>query len=356
MRIILIGITVLLAIVQSSCGDDESVPSLENYPWETCDPESLGLDPQALDSAFVHAKELGFVDCLLVVRYGCIAGERYYNGWKATSAHDVKSVSKSFLSALAGIAIEEGAIGGLEDSVLVYFPEYIYDGMEARKRGITIRHLLTMRMGIGDEESTFERVILSSNWIREIIRLPLVDDPGARFRYNTLQTHLLSGVLTRGASESLLAFANEFLFAPMNISIAEWTRDPQGYCFGGGEMWFTPRNMAALGFLYLNGGSLGGEQIVPAAWIDSSLAPSWSEDVPGTGPLKNYNYGFLWWLGEIGGHEIFMALGYAGQTVIVFPALDMIVVTTARTDTPAGPDQETAILEIVENDILTAVQ
>lgn len=347
---------VLLTIVQSSCGDDESAPALENYPWETCDPESLGLDPQTLDSAFVHAKELGFVDCLLVVRYGCIAGERYYNGWKATSAHDVKSVSKSFLSALAGIAIEEGAIGGPWDSVLAYFPEYIYDGMEARKHGITIRHLLTMRMGIGDEDDTFERVILSSNWIREIIRLPLVDDPGARFRYNTVQTHLLSGVLTRGAGESLLAFANEFLFGPMNISIAEWTRDPQGYCFGGGEMWFTPRNMAALGLLYLNEGSLGGDQIVPAEWIDSSLVPTWSEDVPGTGPLKNYNYGFLWWLGEIGGQEIFMALGYAGQTVIVFPALDMIVVTTARTDTPAGVDQETAILGIVEDDILAAVQ
>ncbi|MCU0639639.1 MAG: beta-lactamase family protein, partial [Candidatus Krumholzibacteria bacterium] len=263
---------------------------------------------------------------------------------------------KSFLSALAGIAIEEGAIGGPGDSVLVYFPEYVYEGMESRKNGITVRHLLTMRMGIGDEDETFERVIYSGNWIREIVRLPLVDDPGARFRYNTLQTHLLSGVLTKGAGESLLDFANGYLFGPMNISVAEWTRDPQGYCFGGGEMWFTPRNMAALGLLYLNGGSLGGEQIVPAAWVDSSLAPSWSGDVPGTGPLKNYNYGFLWWLGELGGHEIFMALGYAGQTVIVFPALEMIVVTTARTDTPAGADQETAILGIVADDIIAAVR
>lgn len=122
-RAIIPVILLAAAFVHPSCGDDESATPLENYPWETCDPESRGLDPQALDSAFVRAKELGFVDCLLVVRGGCIVGERYYNGYRAKTAHDAKSVSKSFLTTartdpLEGVDQETAILEIVEDYIL----------------------------------------------------------------------------------------------------------------------------------------------------------------------------------------------------------------------------------------------
>ncbi len=355
MKRIVICIIMIATIVQSSCGDDPCKPVLENYDWDLSEPQEQGLDPQALDSAFVHMKDLGFVDCLLIVRNGSIVGEEYYNGHTRNTPHDVKSVSKCFLSALIGLAMREGAIDDPEKKVMDYFPEYVYEGIDERKFDITVRHLLTMRMGIDGEENTFETVIYSDNWIRKILELPLINAPGERYLYNTLQTHLLSAVLTRACGESSYAFAKKFLFEPMGISIAEWTRDPQGYYFGGGEMYFTPRNMAVLGYMYLNRGSLNGVRIVPEEWVDLSLTPTWSEDSPEWGALKNYNYGFLWWLGEIGGHGMYMALGYAGQTIIVFPGLDMIVVTTARCDIPPGVEQERPILGVVSEYILPAV-
>jgi len=355
-NLISIFFSILALLLFSSCNDNPSEPVNQNYLWEISTPDAEGMDKQKIDSAFIHSKNLGYVDGLLVIRNGKIVAEKYFNGYDQNTAHNVKSVSKSFLSAIVGIALREGYLSSLDLKVLDYFSEYVYQGMDERKKDITIKHLMTMRMGIDTEENNLLDVLNTSNWIKTTIELPLLSAPGEKFRYNTLETHLLSAILSKEIEMDLLEFARKYLFEPMGITIHNWMKDPQGYYFGGSEMYFTPRNMAVLGYLYLNKGKLNGKQIVPADWVDLSLTKTWEKDSKEWGVLKEYNYGYLWWLGKINGYKMFWALGYGGQTVLTFPDLNLIVVTTAGYNIGWDVDQERPILEMVSKYVLPAIK
>lgn len=222
--------------------------------------------------------------------------------------------------------------------VLSFFPEYVTPALEKRKHDITIEHLLTMRMGIANEHNNYMELYLSPNWIKAVIEFPLEYNPGTRFSYNTFQTHLLSAIITKAGGSSTYKFARQFLFEALAISVRRWEQDPQGYYFGGNNMFFTPRNMACLGYLYLNNGYLGGKQIIPAEWVKRSLKNYTGFFNNIWGDLNDVNYGYLWWLGSIKNYKVFLAIGHGGQFVINFPELDMIVVTTAD----AYVDWETA--------------
>lgn len=333
-----------------------------NAIWSFSKPEAQGMNTQILDSAFVQAQAKGFVDGLLVVRNGHIVAEKYYNGYDERRPHNIMSVSKSFLSAITGIAVNQGYIKNLDAKVLDYFPEYVSEDLDPRKHDITIRHLLTMRMGIKDESDdnygAYWEFYHSENWINKTIESPLVFNPGERMRYNTFQTHLLSAIITKVARKSTLDFATEFLCDPLKIDIDSWEQDPQGYYFGGNSMYFTPREIAMLGYLYLKNGRINDQQIIPADWIELTLAPSTDFKHPNEwGAWKNYNYASLWWLGQIDQHDLFMGYGYGGQFLVVFPSLNLIVVTTANSE--VEPDvstiQEWALFEIISNYILPSI-
>lgn len=267
------------------------------------------------------------------------------------------SVSKSFLSAMVGIALDKSYIDSLDQKMLDYFPEYISPGLDPRKYNITIRHLLTMQMGIAPETENYFQIYNSNNWLKTTIEFPLTYNPGERMRYNTFQTHLLSAIITKASNMSTLEFARKFLTDPMGITIDDWEQDPQGYYFGGNSMHFTPREMAVLGYLYLNNGKLNDQQIVPSQWVTLSLSPTTSRSSAPWGVFSNYTYGYLWWLGQINNYDLFMALGYGGQTVLTFPALNLIVVTTAnnQVDWDTADAQERAVLEIVSRFVLAAI-
>jgi CubicO group peptidase (beta-lactamase class C family) len=220
-----------------------------------------------------------------------------------------------------------------------------------------------MRMGIrgeaADGYAEYMRLYNSDNWIKTTIESPLEYPPGERMSYNTFQTHLLSGIVTKATGKSTLEYANDCLFNPIKISVDSWERDPQGYYFGGNSMHFTPQEMAVLGWLYLNNGWLNGVQIVPPAWVELTLSPSTDFTHPNEwGAFKNYNYAYLWWLGEIGGYGMFMAYGYGGQLVVVFPDLNLVVVSTARhlVDPDTSNVQEWAIFDIIARYIVPAVE
>lgn len=352
----------LILIWAVGCSDDKPTePPPARSLWETSTPQEQGIDPLLLDSAAIVAAGDGFVDGLLVVRNGYLVWERYFNGYTSASPHNNMSVSKSFLSALAGKAYQEGYIDSLDQRVLEFFPEYVYPGMEPAKYDITIRHLLTMRMGIRDESddnyAEYNRLHSSDNWVKATIETPLLYSPGERWLYNTFETHLLSAIVTKATGVSTRAYATASLLTPMGITVDVWEQDPQGYYFGGNSMYFTPQEMAKLGWMYLNGGQLNGTQIVPVDWVQLTLTPSTNLTHPNQwGEFKNYNYAYLWWLGEVGGEEIFMAYGYGGQFVIVFPALNMVVVSTARNqvDPDTSTVQEWAIFDIIANYIVPA--
>jgi CubicO group peptidase (beta-lactamase class C family) len=355
-------IIILILGFFSACEKDPDANTPGHFAWSLSTPQAQGMDRGLLDLAFAEARSKRFVDSLLVIRNGFIVAEEYYNGFDQFRPHNVMSVSKSFLSAVTGIALQRGLVKGLDEKMLDYFPEYVYPGMDARKYDITLRHLLTMRMGIrGEAEDNYGvywQFYNSSNWIKATIEAPLVFDPGEKMSYNTFQTHLLSAIITKATGESTLDFAAEWLFSPMKIDVDSWERDPQGYYFGGNSMYFTPREMAVLGLLYLNNGALDGLQIIPNEWVELTLSPSTALTHPNEwGAFKNYNYAYLWWLGQINAHGMFMAYGYGGQFVVVFPALDLIVVSTAshQVDPDASTVQELALFEIIASYILPSV-
>jgi CubicO group peptidase (beta-lactamase class C family) len=338
----------------------------EIYPepsvWRFSAPESQGMDSEILNAAFDQAKSKDFIDGLLVIRNGFIVAEQYYHGFDANTPHNIMSVSKSFLSAITGIALSKGIIQDLDEKILDYFPEYITPQMDLRKYDITIRHLLTMRMGIQGEADNhydvFFSLYQSDNWVKSTLEMPLISNPGEKMSYNTFETHLLSVILTKALGYSLLDFATEYLFDPMKIDIDAWEQDPQGYYFGGTSMFFTPREMAMLGYLYLNQGRLDSVQVIPRDWVELTLSPSTNFNHPNEwGAYKNYNYAYLWWLGQINQTDLFMGYGYGGQFVVVFPDLNLIVVTTAKNqvDDDTSTIQEWALFDIISTSILPSV-
>jgi CubicO group peptidase (beta-lactamase class C family) len=344
-----------------SCEKNPSEVEFSQFLWPLSTPEAQGMDSQVLDSAFAEAARTGYIDGLLVIRNGFLVGEDYYNGYNKYTPHNVMSVSKSFLSALTGAALEKGIIDSLGEKVMAYFPEYDYPSIDERKYDITINHLLTMRMGIAGEAENdygvYFGIYTSDNWIQTTLEYPLSYAPGERMRYNTFQTHLLSGILTKAGAMSTMELARALLTDPMGITIHYWEQDPQGYYFGGNSMFFTPREMAVLGYLYLNGGRLNTVQIVPQEWIELTLSPSTSNGPNEWGAWKNYNYAYLWWLGQINNYDVFMAYGYGGQFIVCFPDLDVIVVSTA--DNSVDPDtstvQEWALFDIIADYIIPSI-
>jgi CubicO group peptidase (beta-lactamase class C family) len=271
--------------------------------------------------ALAVAKELPRLHSLIVSRDGEVILERYYNGARATRPANVKSVSKSIVSTLVGIAIDRGMIPGVQTPIATWFPELKND---RDKRAITIEHLLTMQSGL---ESTSNRNygawVQSRNWVQHALRRPLLVPPGTAMQYSTGNSHLLSAILSTATRSSTWSFANQALGKPLGFTLARWPQDPQGIYFGGNDMLMTPRQMLAFGELYRNRGRVGNVQVVPQSWVEQSLKPR------GRSPISGSEYGYGWWVREMGGRRAFYAWGFGGQYIFVVPDLDLVVVTTS---------------------------
>ncbi len=299
-----------------------------------CAAASLSAAPAdaALQEAARSAAGLPRLRSLLVSRKGEVLLERYFRGARPAAPANVKSASKSVLSALVGIAIDRKLLPSVTTPIERWFPEWLGPNAVAAKRKITIEDLLSMRSGL---ESTSIRNygawVQSPNWVRYALQRPMRAEPGGAMIYSTGNYHLLSAILTKAAGKSTLAFANEALGEPLSFSFAPWPRDPQGIYFGGNEMLMTPRQMLAFGEMYLRRGAAGGRQVVPAAWVESSFAARGRSDYSGQ------LYGYGWWIRDLGGRRVYYAWGYGGQFIFVIPDLDMVVVTTSTVT--AGGDR-----------------
>jgi CubicO group peptidase (beta-lactamase class C family) len=296
-------------------------------------------------SAIDAASELPRLHSLLVSRRGAIMLERYFNGRRATTPVNVKSVSKSVISALVGIASERKLLS-LDQPIAKYFPE-----LPEPKRGITIEHLLTMQSGL---ESTSNRNygawVQSSNWVRHALAKPLIAAPGTQMIYSTGNTHILSAILTKAIGKSTFQFAQESIATPLGFSLAPWMRDPQGIYFGGNDMLMTPRQMLAFGEMYRNGGQVGGRQILSKAFIEETFEPR------GRSRISGREYGYGWWIREIAGRKAYYAWGFGGQYIYIVPSLDLTVVSTsAATVSEDRRDHRRTVEEIIEHLIVAVL-
>lgn len=322
--------------------------------WLISTPEEQGLSRQILSSAFKTASRKTYFYSLLVVKNDYLVAEAYFNGQRIDNANHIHSASKSFTSALVGLAVRQGFLSSLDEKMMDFFPEYTSVILESRKYDITIGHLIAMKAGFdwNDEEEDWIDYSTSSNWIEYALRLPLMHDPGEQFHYSTPQTNLLSAIITKATGMSTKAFAENQLFQKISIPIFHWQQDPQGYYTGGHEMYFTPRNMARFGLFYLNHGVYNGEEILSTDWIQSSVQP-YADSEWDWGVIENPGYGYGWWTGSIRDYSVYFASGKGGQFIMNIPALNMVVVTTTNALTWSDVWTKTMeAAEIIEDVIL----
>jgi CubicO group peptidase (beta-lactamase class C family) len=192
--------------------------------------------------------------------------------------------------------------------------------------------------------------VASANWVRFAIQRPFVDEPGGRMLYSTGSTHILSAVLTRATGMSTLAYARMKLARPLGITLAPWTRDPQGVYFGGNEMRLRPLDMLAIGEMYRNGGRHDGTQVMPEAWIRDS----WTQRT--SSPLNGHGYGLGWWMRKSGAHDVYFAWGYGGQYIFIVPDLELTVVTTSDAVSPREGDHNRQIHRLLDDLIIPAAE
>jgi CubicO group peptidase (beta-lactamase class C family) len=322
--------------------------------WRTAAPADQGMDPQVLDDLDTQVPErYPQVRSLLVVRRGYLVYERYWQGFDAADGHEIHSITKSITSALVGIALGDHHLKSLDQTVGELLAAHLPKGADPRVRAVTVRQLLTMTGGLPGDVQSLEgdqrlsrRLFRSRDWVGHILGRPLVTTPGTTWAYSNASSHLLSAIVADASGQSTLAVARAKLFSPLGIhsdnvfqplavkpptpaqiqayqqaSVA-WPRDPQGYHFGFGETKLPARDLAKIGYLYLNGGRWDTTQVVPADYVRASTQPQRKLGGPRVG------YGYQWWTTSINLHAAFAAHGIGGQRIVVVPDLDLVVVIT----------------------------
>ena len=331
--------------------------------WRTAPPKDHGVDPAAL--AMVEdqvAKRHLEVRSVLIVRHGYLVYEHYWQGLDQADGHYVRSATKSVIGALVGIALAEGKINSLDQTVGELLPAQLPKDADPRFAGVTVKQLLTMTSGLAGDDTLGGDTRLedamweSSDWVRHILSRRLVWEPGTQWAYSNASSHLLSAIVADVSGQSTLEFARAKLFNPLGIrtdgafepvlsdhidaatveayertSVA-WPVDPQGYHYGAAFLRLPARDLAKFGYLYLNGGRWDGNQLIPAAYAAAATSPK------GSSPNLDNGYGWHWWVDTDAEHRTFSARGRGGQLIYVIPDLDLVTVITCDPEKGGNPE------------------
>lgn len=328
-KVILLAVSacLLFAADAGARGGEEYWPA-EN--WRTSTPEAQGLGSAELAKAFDYiAKEQVNIHSLLIIRHGHLLLEAYFYPNGRDDLHDICSCTKSVSSTLIGIALEQGKIRSVRETLGELFPDRQLQNDSAAKRRITLEHLLTMSSGMNYPllgEPRLGPMRAAPDMVQFILDLPMVAEPGTQFGYNSGGSHLLSALITLYTGQSAEAFARHYLFGPLGIRRILWPADSQGNTFGWGDLRLTSPDMARIGYLFLKRGRWDGKQIVSERWVKKATRKHIGADGAG--------YGYQWWIQEDDPPR-YEALGRAGQRITVLPQLDMVVVFTGGGFEPA---------------------
>lgn len=315
-------------------------------PWQSLSLTEAGFKPDAserLEKAFADG-ELKGLHGLVVLRHGKIAMEHYFSGadeiwgdsrgtvaFNADELHDLRSVSKSIVGLIYGIALGEGLVPKPEAPVLASFPDYRDLAADADRQRIKIEHVLTMSMGLAWDESlpytdprnseiAMER---AADRYRFILEQPITRPPGEAWTYSGGATALLGHLVARGSGQRLGAYASSRLFAPLGIERFTWTNGMNGEEAAASGLRLRPRDLAAIGQLLLDKGSYGGRQIIPTDWVEQALTER-------TRRSDGLRYGYQWYLGrDRAGDPWYGAEGNGGQRLIVAPKQQIVIAVTA---------------------------
>ena len=309
--------------------------------WRTCNPSDVGMNSDDLYDAYEYAlgesfKTLG----LVIIRKGYIVGEYYDENSNENSRFPSYSVAKSFLSALIGIAIDEDKISDI--NVLAKDFLWQWDGIniEERKKQITVKHLLGMASGIewnenySDPDNDIVQMINTSDYLQYMLYKPMDNDPFTYWKYNTGNSVLLSAILQQATGKSGFQYGREKLFDPMGIINISWDSDPSGLTIGGWGIRTSLRSYAKFGYLFLNNGKWGSQQLVPEDWVKLSVSQI---------TQKIDHYGLHWWILKGFGDfdlpdDIFLAIGIHGQLVYVIPSKNIVIAKFSSNSDPLNAD------------------
>jgi len=336
------AILILLTLV--GCGPStEDLEAVEYTPlpgddWKVSTPAEQGLDPMLVAELYYNAAELETIYGLLVIKNGYLIAERYFNEGSVEQKARLQSVTKSYTSALVGIALHQGYLSSIDQKMMDFFPEVADQITDLRKEQITIHHMLQMRAGYPWEETdpVLWKGLLSGHYPPLIEEFPLIADPGTEFHYSNLTSNWLGIIVDRACGTNLKSYAEEHLFLPIDAEVGEWGQDAEGHNNGCGDLHFSARDAARFGLLYLNDGEYEGNQVVPADWVHDSLQ-RYSENINATGgfpanwglSISDIGYGYQWWSARAGDHHFDCAWGHGGQLIVLLDEFDMVIVVTA---------------------------
>lgn len=313
---------------------------------------SQGLDRTLLDSTIEAAETLPRLRSMIVLRNGEEEFAATFNdGAPLDQPANIKSASKSVLSALAGMAIARGILEGPDQPILSELADLAPARPDPRLARVTVGHLLSMQAGLERTSGEYYGAwVASPNWVRYALARPFVDEPGGRMLYSTGSSHLLSAMLTRASGRSTHALAQDWLAEPLGIRLPPWPRDPQGIYFGGNDMLMSPRALSRFGELYRLGGVLNGERLLPAGWVEESWTPR------ARSPWSGNAYGYGWFLTDMAGHPVRFAWGYGGQMLYIVPSLALTVAMTSDPSAPSDIGHIRALHDLVSEGLVPAVE
>jgi len=333
-----------------------AIPEQVDDGWETASLADVGMSVEPM-AELMDSIRTGYyeeVHSVLIVKENRLVFEAYFPGhdfgytgenflgryinFDRDTRHNTHSATKSIISAIVGIAIDQGFIPDEDEKIFTYFDSHAVLNVGA-KDSITIKHLLTMTSGlqwnewdapVGGGENDVDYFNNSSDPIYYFLSKLLLHEPGTTFYYNGGGVDILGEIVTRATGVRVDRFADEHLFGPLGITNYVFQRLPNGLMACHGDIYIRPRDLAKFGFLYLNRGVWQGQRIVSEAWVQKSVAPTvslfnwhlyWADD-----------YGYLWWMKDYyhngNTYSSFKALGWGGQEIMVFPDSEMVVVFT----------------------------
>ncbi|MCG8382215.1 MAG: beta-lactamase family protein [Gammaproteobacteria bacterium] len=321
-QLLLVGLLALLG----ACSTPS--PAHGTDPWAYSTPEQQGFDSEVLIELLhkIDAKDLD-IHSIVLMRNDHVFFEFYKYPYGPETRQHTMSVGKSVLSALVGIALENGHLSGLHIPMLDSFPEYQLIASDPRKLQITLLDALSMQAGLDvsdDNEHILSEIRANESWIGSTWAQDVIHPPGQTFNYSSFVSHLIAQVTQRAVGRDLMDYARRELFDPIGIGGVQIERDPEGHWFGAGGLWMTSRDMLRFGRLYLENGRWEGEQIVPKQWVRDSTRNQIGNQIASANGVTGAHYGYQWWVFD----GAYAAIGVGGQMILIVPELDFVAVIT----------------------------